>query len=214
MDKLTPEQRSLNMSKIHSKNTKPEVFLRKALFKAGFRFRKNDKRYIGTPDILLPHYNAVIFINGCFWHGHENCRLFRLPKTNIEFWKNKIEKNKKRDVKNHKNLYGKLLARCSCLGMFNNREKPRAKTFKSNSGTFALARRRTRRKLQGILKFFRNTKIQQNLPEQNYNLYQAQFQKAQIFQSQLFLNLFQEIFLQNHTGIQFPVGNTPKHHKL
>ena len=87
------------MSKIHSKNTKPEVFLRKALFKAGFRFRKNDKRYIGTPDILLPHYNAVIFINGCFWHGHENCRLFRLPKTNIEFWKNKIEKNKKRDAK-------------------------------------------------------------------------------------------------------------------
>lgn len=99
MDKLTPEQRSLNMSKIHSKNTKPEVFLRKALFKAGFRFRKNDKRYIGTPDILLPHYNAVIFINGCFWHGHENCQLFRLPKTNIEFWKNKIERNKKRDSK-------------------------------------------------------------------------------------------------------------------
>ena len=87
------------MSKIHSKNTKPEVFLRKALFKAGFRFRKNDKRYIGTPDILLPHYNAVIFINGCFWHGHENCRLFRLPKTNIEFWKHKIERNKKRDSK-------------------------------------------------------------------------------------------------------------------
>ncbi len=99
MDRLTPEQRSLNMSKIHSKNTKPEVFLRKALFKAGFRFRKNDKRYIGTPDILLPHYNAVIFINGCFWHGHENCQLFRLPKTNTEFWKNKIERNKKRDSK-------------------------------------------------------------------------------------------------------------------
>ncbi len=99
MDRLTPEQRSLNMSKIHSKNTKPEVFLRKALFKAGFRFRKNDKRYIGTPDILLPHYNAVIFINGCFWHGHENCQLFRLPKTNTEFWKNKIEHNKKRDSK-------------------------------------------------------------------------------------------------------------------
>ncbi len=99
MDRLTPEQRSLNMSKIHSKNTKPEVLLRKALFKAGFRFRKNDKRYIGTPDILLPHYNAVIFINGCFWHGHENCQLFRLPKTNTEFWKNKIERNKKRDSK-------------------------------------------------------------------------------------------------------------------
>lgn len=97
MDTLTPEQRSLNMSKIHSKDTKPEIFLRSALFKAGFRFRKNDRRFPGTPDIVLPHYNAVIFINGCFWHGHKNCSLFRLPKTNTEYWKKKIERNAERD---------------------------------------------------------------------------------------------------------------------
>lgn len=97
MDTLTPEQRSLNMSKIHSKDTKPEIFLRSALFKAGFRFRKNDRRFLGTPDIVLPHYNAVIFINGCFWHGHKNCSLFRLPKTNTEYWKKKIERNAERD---------------------------------------------------------------------------------------------------------------------
>lgn len=99
MDTVSAEQRSLNMAKIHSKDTKPEVFLRSALHKAGFRFRKNDKRYLGTPDIFLPHYNAVIFIHGCFWHGHKNCRLFRLPKTNVEFWKNKIGRNMARDKK-------------------------------------------------------------------------------------------------------------------
>ena len=99
MDTLTPEQRSLNMSKIRSKDTKPEILLRSALHKAGFRFRKNDRRHLGTPDIFLPHYNAAIFINGCFWHGHKNCRLFRLPKTNIEYWKNKIERNTERDKK-------------------------------------------------------------------------------------------------------------------
>lgn len=99
MDKLTPEQRSLNMSKIHGKDTKSEVFLRSALFKAGFRFRKNDKRYLGTPDIFLPHFNAVIFMHGCFWHGHKNCRLFRIPKSNTEYWKTKIDRNIERDKK-------------------------------------------------------------------------------------------------------------------
>lgn len=99
MDTLTPEQRSLNMSKIRSKDTKPEILLRSALHRAGFRFRKNDRRHLGTPDIFLPHYNAAIFINGCFWHGHKNCRLFRLPKTNTEYWKNKIERNIERDKK-------------------------------------------------------------------------------------------------------------------
>ena len=99
MDTLSAEQRSLNMAKIHSKDTKPEVFLRSALHKAGFRFRKNDKRYLGTPDIFLPHYNAVIFIHGCFWHGHKNCRLFRLPKSNTEYWEKKISRNIGRDKK-------------------------------------------------------------------------------------------------------------------
>ena len=99
MDKLTAEQRSLNMSKIHSKDTKIELTLRSALFKTGFRFRKNDSRYLGTPDIVLPRYNAVIFLNGCFWHGHKNCRLFRLPKSNTEYWEKKISRNIGRDKK-------------------------------------------------------------------------------------------------------------------
>lgn len=97
MDTLTPQKRSENMAKIHSKDTKPETILRSALFRAGFRFRKNDRRFLGTPDIVLPHYNAVIFINGCFWHGHKKCKLFRLPKTNTDYWKKKIERNAERD---------------------------------------------------------------------------------------------------------------------
>lgn len=97
MDIFTPQQRSRNMSLIHSKDTKPELVLRSAIHQAGFRFRKNDRRYIGTPDLILPRYNAVIFIHGCFWHGHENCRLFRLPKTNTEYWTKKISRNKERD---------------------------------------------------------------------------------------------------------------------
>lgn len=99
MDTLTSEKRSENMAKIHSKDTKPETILRSALFRAGFRFRKNDRRLVGTPDIFLPHYKTVIFINGCFWHGHKNCKLFRLPKTHSDYWKRKIERNQARDKK-------------------------------------------------------------------------------------------------------------------
>ena len=99
MDKITKEKRSWNMSQVHSKDTKPEQGIRSALHKIGFRFRKNDSRLPGKPDIVLPHYRTVIFVNGCFWHGHKNCRLFRLPKTNVEFWKNKIERNIARDKK-------------------------------------------------------------------------------------------------------------------
>lgn len=97
MDTLTPLQRHLAMSHNRSKETSPEVTVRSALFKMGFRFRKNDRRYTGTPDIVFPHYHAVIFVNGCFWHGHERCPKFRLPKTNTEFWKKKIERNRARD---------------------------------------------------------------------------------------------------------------------
>ncbi|MGN0729481.1 very short patch repair endonuclease [Treponema sp.] len=99
MDTVSREQRSLNMSRIHSRDTKPEIFLRSALHKAGFRFRKNDRRYLGTPDIFLPRYNAVLFIHGCFWHGHRGCKLFRLPKTNISYWEEKISGNIERDRK-------------------------------------------------------------------------------------------------------------------
>ena len=95
MDVHSKEVRSYNMSCIKGKNTKPEEIVRKYLFSQGFRYRKNDKRYPGTPDIVLPKNKTAIFINGCFWHGHQGCRYFVVPKSNTEFWVNKIEKNKK-----------------------------------------------------------------------------------------------------------------------
>ena len=100
-DVHTPEQRSYNMSRIHSKNTKPEELVRKFLFSQGFRYRKNDAKLPGKPDIVLPKYKAVIFVNGCFWHGHEGCRYFVWPKNNAEFWKEKITGNIQRDKHNH-----------------------------------------------------------------------------------------------------------------
>ena len=85
------------MSHIRATGGKLEVALRSQLFRFGFRFRKNDKRYTGTPDIVLPHYNAVIFVNGCFWHGHNLCKKVRIPKTNTEYWTQKIQRNRERD---------------------------------------------------------------------------------------------------------------------
>ena len=99
MDKLTKEQRHRCMSAIKGKNTKPEMVVRKFLFSRGFRYRLNHPRLPGHPDIVLRKYRTVIFVNGCFWHGHDNCRYFRLPKTNIDFWQKKIERNKERDKK-------------------------------------------------------------------------------------------------------------------
>ena len=103
-DVHTPEQRSYNMSRIRSKNTKPEELVRKYLFAQGFRYRKNDSRLPGKPDIVLPKYKTVIFINGCFWHGHKGCRYFVWPKNNAEIWKEKIERNIQRDLLNHRSL--------------------------------------------------------------------------------------------------------------
>ena len=103
-DVHTPEQRSYNMSRIHSKNTKPEELVRKFLFSQGFRYRKNDAKLPGKPDIVLPKYKAVIFVNGCFWHGHEGCRYFVWPKNNAEFWKEKITGNIQRDKHSHQLL--------------------------------------------------------------------------------------------------------------
>lgn len=97
MDKLTEEQRHRNMAAIRGKDTKPELLVRKYLFSRGFRYRLNHPRLPGHPDIVLRKYRTVIFVNGCFWHGHENCKYFRLPKTNIDFWQKKIERNKERD---------------------------------------------------------------------------------------------------------------------
>ena len=98
MDTRTPEQRSYNMSLIHGKDTKPEILVRKYLFSRGLRFRKNDKRLPGHPDIVFPKYKTVVFINGCFWHGHEGCKFFVMPKSNVEFWQTKIKTNKERDA--------------------------------------------------------------------------------------------------------------------
>lgn len=92
------------MSKIYGKETKPEILVRKYLFAHGFRYRKNVNDLPGTPDIVLPKYKTVIFINGCFWHGH-NCRKGKLPTTNIEFWTKKINGNIERDKINYNLLY-------------------------------------------------------------------------------------------------------------
>ena len=99
MDVHSKETRSYNMSRIKSSNTKSEEIVRKYLFSKGFRYRKNDKRYPGKPDIVLPKYKTIIFINGCFWHGHKDCKYYVIPKTNTDFWLNKINHNIERDQK-------------------------------------------------------------------------------------------------------------------
>lgn len=96
-DVMTPEQRSRCMAAIKGKDTKPEMIVRKYLFSRGMRFRVQVRKLPGTPDIVLPKYKTVIFVNGCFWHGHEDCKYFRLPKSNVEFWKEKIKRNIERD---------------------------------------------------------------------------------------------------------------------
>lgn len=96
MDHLTKEKRSWNMSRIHSKDTKPEVAVRSFLHQNGFRFRIN-KNITGKPDIYLKKYNAIVFVHGCFWHRHKNCKRATMPKSNIEYWDLKFTKNKKRD---------------------------------------------------------------------------------------------------------------------
>ena len=102
-DTKTPAERSENMSRIRSTNTKPEEIVRKYLFSHGFRYRKNDKRYPGKPDIVLPKYHTIIFVNGCFWHMH-GCSRFRLPRSNQDYWKPKIERNIQRDAENQQKL--------------------------------------------------------------------------------------------------------------
>lgn len=103
-DNHTKEIRSYNMSRIRSKNTKPEEKVRKYLFSQGFRYRKNDTRLPGKPDIVLPKYKTVIFVNGCFWHKHEGCKYFVWPKSNEDFWRAKINANVSRDQENMKLL--------------------------------------------------------------------------------------------------------------
>jgi len=99
-DNRTKEQRSYNMSQIRSKDTKPEILVRKFLFSNGFRYRLHVQTLPGKPDIVLPKYKTIIFIHGCFWHGHRNCRNAKTPQSNRDFWLNKILTNAERDKKN------------------------------------------------------------------------------------------------------------------
>lgn len=92
------------MSQIKGKNTKPEIVVRKFLFAKGYRYKLYDKKLPGKPDIVLPKYKTIIFINGCFWHGHENCKYFVIPKTRTDWWMNKIERNKQIDNENFQHL--------------------------------------------------------------------------------------------------------------
>ena len=92
------------MSRIAGKDTKPEELVRKYLFSKGFRYRKNVRKLPGTPDLVLPKYRTVIFVNGCFWHGHEGCKYFVWPKSNAEFWRQKIETNISRDQRKEAQL--------------------------------------------------------------------------------------------------------------
>jgi DNA mismatch endonuclease (patch repair protein) len=96
-DRHTKEARSYNMSRIRAKDTKPELLVRKFLFSKRFRYRLHDNKLPGTPDIILSKYKTVIFINGCFWHGHENCSYATIPKTRTEWWDTKIRKTVCRD---------------------------------------------------------------------------------------------------------------------
>lgn len=99
MDRHPPEIRSYNMSMIKSTGTKTEEMVRKYLFSKGLRYRKNVRNLPGKPDIVLRKYRTIVFVNGCFWHGHNKCRYFVMPKSNVDFWADKIHKNIDRDKK-------------------------------------------------------------------------------------------------------------------
>ena len=99
-DIVDPDKRSQMMSGIRSKNSKPELLVRKALFSAGFRFRLHYRKLPGVPDIVLPKHKVAVFVNGCYWHRHDGCKFFKLPSTRVEFWKEKLNGNKRRDCQN------------------------------------------------------------------------------------------------------------------
>jgi len=103
-DRISKEQRSFIMSKIKGTNTSPELKVRKYLFSFGYRYRIHVKKLPGTPDIVLKKYKTIVNVNGCFFHGHNNCKHFKIPKTNTEFWTGKIKRNKERDLTNNELL--------------------------------------------------------------------------------------------------------------
>jgi DNA mismatch endonuclease, patch repair protein len=103
MDSITIEKRSWNMSRIRSKDTKPEMIIRRGLYRKGLRYRLHVPGMPGKPDLVFPKYKAIVLVNGCFWHGHD-CHLFKWPSSRVEFWRDKITENRKRDVKNRHKL--------------------------------------------------------------------------------------------------------------
>ncbi|MCD7768003.1 MAG: very short patch repair endonuclease [Oscillospiraceae bacterium] len=107
-DIKSPEERSRNMSKIRSKNTNPEEYIRKKLFRLGYRYRKNTNAVYGHPDAWLAKYNTALFVHGCFWHRHEGCKYAYTPKSRVDFWQEKFQKNVERDlaVKEHLTAQG------------------------------------------------------------------------------------------------------------
>jgi len=116
-DVHSPEVRSYNMSMIRGKNTKPEIIVRKFLHSKGFRYSLHKKNLPGKPDIVLAKYKTVIFVHGCFWHGHRNCKYFSIPKTRTKWWLNKIEDNKRVDKRNRlklKKLGWKIITIWTC----------------------------------------------------------------------------------------------------
>lgn len=104
-DKMTPSQRHYCMSRIRGKATKPELLVRHWLWSHGYRYRLNVKSVPGKPDIVLRKYRTAIFVNGCFWHGHEGCSLYSVPKSNTDFWIAKVQRNRERDRQEYKALH-------------------------------------------------------------------------------------------------------------
>lgn len=105
MDKLSREHRGWLMSRVRSKNTRPELIVRRLVFRMGYRYRLHDRRLPGKPDLVFAGRRKVVFVNGCFWHGHRDCRYARLPHTNVEFWAEKIKRNIARDIANTELLH-------------------------------------------------------------------------------------------------------------
>lgn len=130
-------QRHANMAAIHSKDTKPEMVVRRYLWGHGYRYRLNHPRLPGKPDIVLRKYRTCIFVNGCFWHGHEGCRYYTIPKTNTEFWVNKVKRNKERDLKVQHEL---AEMGWHCITIWECELKPKVREKTLESLTFTLNR--------------------------------------------------------------------------
>lgn len=136
-DVHSKETRSYNMSKIKGKDTKPEMLIRKFLFANGFRYRLHDKKLPGKPDIVLPKYKTVVFVHGCFWHGHERCKYFVVPKTRTEWWLNKINHNIENDKKSNITLQNegwKVLTIWECDLKSNKKEQTLSELIKIIKG--------------------------------------------------------------------------------